>query len=66
VWNSKPLTIEQVIEMKLKATLKQLKQLANEVFTAKNTKIFYSSATRANIPALELHKEDFTRLKAVD
>ena len=62
VWNSKPLTIEQVIEMKLKATLKQLKKLANEVFTAKNTKIFYSSATRANIPALELHKQDFTRL----
>jgi predicted Zn-dependent peptidase len=66
VWEATPLTIEQVIERKLNATTKQLKKLANDVFTAKNTKIFYSSATRANIPASELHKEDFTRLKAVD
>lgn len=66
VWDSTPLTIEQVIERKLNATTKQLKKLANDVFTAKNTKIFYSSATRANIPASELHKEDFTRLKVVD
>ena len=66
VWDYAPLTIEQVIERKLNAKTKQLKKLANDVFTAKNTKIFYSSATRANIPASELHKEDFTRLKAVD